>query len=68
MGYNKLNKKVEFDIYYQDDDDHILYIKKADYDDIDLYYVIMEDAYRTPTTNIMSASRILKEYGINIKE
>lgn len=63
ITYIKQDKSVDFDAFYCGDD-HILYIKKASYNDIDLYYVIMEDAYRTPTADVMTSKEIEDRYGI----
>lgn len=64
--YKKLDKPAEFDVYFPDDD-HIVYIRKASYDDIELYYVIMEDAYRTPRADIMTAKEVKDLLGIDLE-
>ena len=58
---------TDFDVY-SPKDDHIIYIKKAGYSDIDLYYVIVEDAYRTPSADVMSPEDIERIYGIKLKD
>ena len=66
MEYTQLKDKVGFTVY-SCEDDHILYIKKAGYNDIDLYYVIMEDAYRTPEADVMTAEDIKEKFDIDVK-
>jgi hypothetical protein len=66
MTYKKLDKVVEFDAYFSSHSDHIIFIKKAGYNDIEIYYVIVGDAYRTPTMNIMSSSDIKTKFGIEL--
>jgi hypothetical protein len=47
-------------------DDHYLIIYKLPYDDLELYNVLMIDAYRTPTSNLMSKEEIKEIYKIEL--
>jgi hypothetical protein len=66
--YTKIDGKAEFTRFLSPFEDDILYIKKASYYDIELYYVIMEDAHRTPTAEILTADEILTKYKIPKEE
>lgn len=49
-------------------EDFVLWIKKAGYNHLDWYYVIVEDADTTPETHIMTAEEIKEDYGLEMKE
>lgn len=49
-------------------DDHIIYIVGLGYPDVELYNVLMVDAYRTPTSEIHTAEYIYETYGVVVSQ
>jgi hypothetical protein len=69
MDYKYIKKelKVNVDWYeVEGGEDHFLTIYKLPYNDIDIYNVLMVDAYRTPTSKIMTKEAIKEKYGIEV--
>lgn len=60
-GLCSINKSdtVVFD-YLVYEEDQMLYIKKASYGDVEWYYMIIEDAYRTPTFRLLEREEMEK--------
>ena len=65
--YIKGNKTINVDWYeVKGGEDHFITIYKLPYNDIELYNVVMVDAYRTPTSKIMTKEAIRALYGIEL--
>lgn len=67
MNYVKKETKLNANWYeIEGGDDHYLIIYKLPYNDLELYNVLMIDAYRTPTSDLMSREDIKEKYDIEV--
>ena len=63
MRYKLLNKRETK--VFSNGVDHVLIITKSDYNDCVLYYVTLEDAYRTPEVEILTKEELYRKYKID---
>jgi len=59
---------VQFKQYLSPNGDAIIMIRKTGHSDMDLYHVVLEDAYGSAISETISSTEIKKKYNITVNE